>query len=76
MIAKESTINVAIARTEKHIDLLVRKRRKLARTEPRGRDEEVRINAELELVSWLVKHERRTLKNLQETRDFKYGVAQ
>ena len=76
MIAKESTINAAIGRTENHIDLLVRKRRKLARTEAKDKEEETRINAEFELVSWLVREERRTLKNLQETLDFKYGVAQ
>lgn len=76
MIAKESTITAAIGRTEKHIDLLVRKRRKLARTEAKDRDEEAKINAEFELVSWLVREERRTLKNLLETREFKYGVAQ
>ena len=76
MIANESTINAAIGRTENHIDLLVRKRRKLARTEAKDRDEEARINAEFELVSWLVREERRTLRNLQETLEFKYGVAQ
>lgn len=76
MIARESTIYAAIGRTENHIDLLVRKRRKLARTEAKDRDEEARINAEFELVSWLVREERRTLRNLQETLDFKYGVAQ
>ena len=76
MIAKESTINAAIGRTENHIDLLVRKRRKLARTEAKDRDEEARINAEFELVSWLVREERRTLKNLEETLSFKYGVTQ
>ena len=76
MIARESTINAAIGRTENHIDLLVRKRRKLARTEAKDRDEEARINAEFELVSWLVREERRTLKNLEETLSFKYGVTQ
>jgi len=75
MIAQESTINAAIGRTEHHIDLLVRKRRKLARTEAKDRDEEARINAEFELVSWLVREERRTLKNLEETLSFKYGVT-
>ena len=76
MIARESTINAAIGRTENHIDLLVRKRRKLARTEAKDRDEEARINAEFELISWLVREERRTLKNLEETLSFKYGVTQ
>jgi len=75
MIARESTINAAIGRTENHIDLLVRKRRKLARTEAKDKGEEARINAEFELVSWLVREERRTLKNLEETLNFKYGVA-